>query len=149
MSKTTAFILGGLVGASLALLYAPRAGQETRTAVTETAQSKWNAAVESGKVPYACQTACETAAVKGQELIAKAGAFAREAAEGAKPVFDERSDDLREKIEAARQRIAAQITQNAENAVASEEIEVEVEVMPAGESQAAAEEKAAEEKAAE
>ena len=43
--------------------------------------------------------------------------------DNAKPVFEERNDDLRAQIEAARQRIAAQVAQNAEEAnTAAEEV---------------------------
>ena len=43
--------------------------------------------------------------------------------DNAKPVFEERNDDLRAKIEAARQRIAAQVAKNAEEAnTAAEEV---------------------------
>ena len=53
----------------------------------------------------------------------------QEAAGNIKPRFTEKNDDLREKIEAARQRIAAQVAKNAEVAqdAASDEIPVAVE----------------------
>ena len=44
----------------------------------------------------------------------------QEAAGSMKPVFTEKNDELREKIEAARQRIAAQVAKNAEASSAAE-----------------------------
>ena len=45
---------------------------------------------------------------KGQELYGAAASRVQEAAENIKPAFSEKNDELREKIEAARQRIASQ-----------------------------------------
>ena len=66
-------------------------------------------------------------ASKGQEIYGAAASRVQEAKSGVKPAPDG-TDDLREKIEAARARIAAQVAKNAEEsaAAASEEIPVEV-----------------------
>jgi len=138
MNKATVFLMGGLVGAVAGLLYAPRSGAETRVLVSERMNSMYTEAVESGYVPAAAQTVCTNASVVGQDLYDKASAYAKEAAESAAPVFADRSDELREKIEAARQRIAAQVIQNAE-AVSAPEEEIVVEAAQAAEEQVACE----------
>lgn len=157
-----AFVLGGVIGAAVALLYAPRAGVETRAMVADRANAAWGDARDFGaRAQVRGQEIYENASVRGQEFYANAsargqeiyenasargqelyetaqvrgqavreGAAARvqEAAETIKPVFTEKNDELREKIEAARQRIAAQVAKNAEQAPAEAPV---VEVEPA------------------
>ena len=158
-NKLGVFLAGGLAGAAIALLYAPRSGRESRALVSEKLNEAWGEAQElsaqgtsgvsqaaqnvAAKGQAAAQSAAakgqefygkavergqavaqgavergqavaQSAAAKGQEIYGKAAARVQDAAEGAKPVVDARSDELREKIEAARQRIAAQVVQNAE-----------------------------------
>lgn len=153
-----AFVLGGVIGAAVALLYAPRTGVETRAMVADRANAAWGNAQDFGaraqvrgqeiydNATVRGQEIYETAAARGQEIYANAavrgqavreGAAARvqEAAETIKPVFTEKNDELREKIEAARQRIAAQVAKNAGEApaVAPAPEVVEVEAAPAAE----------------
>lgn len=146
-----AFVLGGVIGAAVALLYAPRAGVETRAMVADRANAAWGDARDFGaRAQVRGQEIYENASVRGQEIYENAsargqelyetaqvrgqavreGAAARvqEAAETIKPVFTEKNDELREKIEAARQRIAAQVAKNAEQAPAEAPV---VEVEPA------------------
>lgn len=200
-NKFGAFLAGGLAGAALALLYAPRSGRETRSLVTERVGAAWGEAQEFGsqaaegaqqvyqevsakgqefahtatakgqefvqnattKGQEVAQDAAakgrevaqdamvkgreiaQDAATKGQEVYGAAAARVQSAAEQVKPAFSERNDDLRDKIEAARQRIAAQVMKNAEesrdaaaNTIdAQPEVVVEsVEDVPAAESSA-------------
>ena len=138
-NKVGTFLIGGLVGAAVALLYAPRSGYETRAMVTDKMNAAWGEAQELGAqasdkaqqvyqdatskgqevvhdVAAKGQQAVQDAQTKGRELYGAASARVQEAADNIKPVFSEKNDDLREKIEAARQRIAAQVAKNAEQA---------------------------------
>ena len=47
-NKFGAFLAGGLAGAAIALLYAPRAGRETRAMVTDKMNDAWGEAQELG-----------------------------------------------------------------------------------------------------
>lgn len=134
-----AFIVGGLIGAGIALLYAPRPGVETRAIVSDKVNETWGQAQDLGaqasanvqqfyqdatakgqevasNVATKSQEVYNTAVNKGQELYENASKSVQEAASNVKPVFAEKNDDLREKIEAARARIAMQVAKNAEAA---------------------------------
>ena len=87
---------------------------------------------------------------KGQEVAGQAAARVQEVASNLKPSFTQDNDELRNKIEAARQRIASQVAKNAEETgqVAEEVVEAVVEaVEPAAEAAAEAAEQAEEPKA--
>lgn len=142
-----AFIIGGIVGAAAALLFAPRSGAETRAAVADRANTVlgdaqgWSAQA-SANVQSAYQQATARGAevvggvaAKGQavvdEVVARGQgvvASAQEAAGNMKPVFSEKNDELRDKIEAARARIAAQVAKNAEESAATDAAPAEPEV---------------------
>ena len=62
--KIGAFLVGGLVGAAAALLYAPRSGQETRVLVSEKMNAAWGQAQEFGAQAQA----------RGQEVVQGANA---------------------------------------------------------------------------
>ena len=47
-NKVGTFLIGGLVGAAVALLYAPRSGYETRAMVTDKMNAAWGEAQELG-----------------------------------------------------------------------------------------------------
>lgn len=154
-NKFGVFLAGGLVGAAAALLCAPRTGREARGMVAEKVNAVWGEAQELGAQTASTaqqvvedvagadaaartQTFAQDAVVKGQnvvsavaskgqEIYGAAASRVQEAKNSVKPDPDG-TDDLREKIEAARARIAAQVAKNAEEsaAAASEEIPVEV-----------------------
>ena len=133
MSKVGPFILGGLVGAAIGVLYAPRTGDQTRALLAEKIGAVWGEAKDFGaSVKSDPQSAFQSAAAKGQEFAKAAtdsatkalGAVssrAKEAAGQVEPAFSGANDgdELRAKIEAARQRIAAQVMENAEQAAAA------------------------------
>lgn len=131
-----AFIVGGLIGAAVALLYAPRPGEETRAMVSDKLNDSWGQAQDfgvqasasvqqiyrdaatKGQEVYDTVTTrghevAQTVATKGQEIYESASTKVQEAASSVKPVFAEKNDELREKIEAARARIASQVAKNA------------------------------------
>ncbi len=71
-----AFLLGGIVGAVLGLLFAPRSGNDTREMLTDKAEEYWGGAgemVSTGmdKVTDMASTTKVTASEKGEELRAK------------------------------------------------------------------------------
>ncbi len=136
--KLGIFLAGGVIGAAAAFLCAPCTGKETRAVVAEKVNGAWGQAQEFGaqaqvKGQQAVQTAttkgqdiAQGVAAKGQEFYSAASSRVQEVAGNIKPAFTEKNDDLREKIEAARKRIAAQVAKNAEESqdVASDTIEV-------------------------
>ena len=119
MSKITPFVIGALLGAGIATLYAPKAGEQTRALIAEKANALWGEAKDfSAGVPGAAQDA-KSVREKGVDLVKDAPSKIQDftkGATGAAPAQD--SDELREKIEAARQRIAAQVKENAEQSKA-------------------------------
>lgn len=155
MKKLGAFILGGLVGGAIALLYAPRTGKESRELVCEKVNAVWGEAKDwTSSAPAGVHDAFQTAVSRGDSLLhdmsekgqkfaetarEKGQQFAENARErgaqfaeiarekgqqaysavtsrvtGAPASFDDANDELREKIEAARQRISDQVIRNAE-----------------------------------
>lgn len=135
MSKIGPFITGAAIGALAALLLAPKTGEQTRAFVAEKANAVAGEAKDFGAgFPGSAQDAFKAAQEKGQSFVADAQARVKEAA-GQPAEID--SDDLREKIEAARQRIAAQVMENAEASkaveVAAEAKEAAAEVVDAAE----------------
>ena len=116
MSKIGPFITGAAIGALAALLLAPQAGEKTRALVAEKANAVAGEAKDFGAgFPGSAQDAFKAATEKGQGFVADAQARMKEAT-GQPAEVD--SDDLREKIEAARKRIAAQVMENAEQSKA-------------------------------
>lgn len=181
-NKLGIFLAGGVIGAAVALLYAPRPGVETRAMVADRANEAWGQAqnlggqmaargqeayagavayghqaygqaaelgqtvytnvtakgqaagaraAEIGKQAYenasvGAKQAYETAAAGAKQAYAgaKTGAAAaaqrvQSTAENVRPIFAEKNDELRAKIDAARERIAAQVAKNAEAAHAA------------------------------
>lgn len=99
-------LLGAAVGAVLGILYAPRAGVDTRAMVSEKLDDYWG----QGQELYA----------RGVDKVAGTYETAQEKINDARativPRVDEKSDELRTKIDEARERIATQVSKNAEAA---------------------------------
>ena len=111
MGKISFFITGAAVGVAAALLLAPRSGEETRAFVTEKANAFAGEAKDFGAgMPGTAQGAYQTVRDKGASIASDAVSRVKG---GANPAPAD-SDELREKIEAARKRIAAQVMENAE-----------------------------------
>ena len=153
MSKVGPFILGGLVGAVIGVLYAPRTGDQTRALLSEKINAVWGEAKDFGAGAAADpQATFQNVATKGQEFAKGATASATQAFDSVRsrvkdatgqvePAFsgEAEGDELRAKIEAARQRIAAQVMQNAQEDSANAPLETEAaeEVVEAAEEAAA------------
>ena len=86
------FLLGGVVGAGIALLFAPRPGEETRALIAEKADEYWG---------------------KGQTWYDQGKSYVRESVAEVQPSINKKSDELRQKIDNARTLIAEQVAKNA------------------------------------
>ena len=161
-NKLGIFLAGGVAGAAVALLCAPRTGEEARTLVAEKVNAAWGQAQNIGadagsnaqhayqNVAARGQEVVSNVQARGQEVAGQAAARVQEVAAKVKPSFTQDNDELREKIEAARQRIANQVAKNAEESgeaaeepveVAAEAVEPEPEVAADAEPAPAAEER--------
>lgn len=90
-----AFLLGGMLGAILGLMFAPRSGEETREMLTEKANEYWGQAGEM----YATGVDKVSGAVDAGKVTA-----------------EEKSEQLRAKIDDARARLQEQVAKSAEAA---------------------------------
>ncbi len=126
MGKISSFITGAAIGVAAALLFAPKTGEQTRALVTEKANAVMGEAMDLGAgIPVSAQDAFKTVQGKGTEFVKTAAGKGQEfAASVQAPAAAQPDDELREKIEAARKRIAAQVAENAE---ASKSVEVAAE----------------------
>lgn len=118
MGRISSFVTGAALGAIAALLLAPQTGEQTRALVAEKANAVTDEAKDFGAgFPASAQDAIKSAQEKAASLT-KGGAAP------AAPAASVADDELREKIEAARQRIAAQVAANAEaSKAAAEEVQ--------------------------
>lgn len=132
-----ALIFGGAVGAALGVLYAPRDGKKTRAMLAKKTDALWGPkAQEQGTILGEVAKTTKTAVEAGQNIFNEAqkgrfGDFTRQAtdmgqkwfkgtsavvgdftSENVRPVFAEKNDELRRKIDKAREKIAAQVSQN-------------------------------------
>ena len=124
MGKFATFLIGGVVGIAAGLLLSPRSGAENRAMLNEVINEKSaNITIPPTVQEKADQFATAAATTstkaintvidKGQEVYRGASAKVQSVAPVANQVF-ESGDDLREKIDAARERIATQVAKNAE-----------------------------------
>jgi gas vesicle protein len=125
MGKISSFITGAAIGAVAALLLAPRTGQEARTLIVEKANAVASEAKDLGaSIPASAKEVVDSVRKDGaaalKDIPSKVQGVGGNgaAAEGAPKGSAADSDELREKIEAARQRIAAQVMENAEQSKA-------------------------------
>ncbi len=127
MGKFATLIIGGAVGAIAGLLLSPRSGAENRALIEDAVKEK------SGKVncPAAVQEkadqiaqAAASGSTKVINTVVDGADEARKAVSEktsnltspAVQAFDNNGDELRQKIAAARERIASQVAKNAEAA---------------------------------
>lgn len=130
MGRFTAFVIGAAAGAAASLLFTPRNGAENRALLSQ-------AVNENCKCPVSAQTqrkakqkanqlvdAAATTSTKVINTVIDNGSDAYKAAANrvqqitppSAAAFNNNSDELREKIDAARERIATQVAKNAEAA---------------------------------
>ena len=123
MGRISSFFTGAAIGALAALVFAPKTGEQTRAFVAEKANAVMGEVKDFGSgMPGVAQDVLKTASDKGADFVNSAVGKAKEVASPASASAPVASDDeLREKIEAARKRIAAQVAENAE---ASKAVEV-------------------------
>jgi gas vesicle protein len=82
-------LIGGAVGAGIALLYAPRAGRETRKLIRRSAEDTRDAiAAKGGQVRDALAETGESITEAGRDLYRKGTGIATSMAEGATSIFD-------------------------------------------------------------
>lgn len=121
MGRFATFIIGGVVGAVAGLLLAPAKGSDTRKQVVEAVQDNVPQANQlqmqlDGIIDNAAKastTVINTAIDKGTEVKRSVTARTQQVAPAAEQVADA-NDELRAKIDAARERIAMQVAKNAE-----------------------------------
>jgi gas vesicle protein len=94
-SVFAAFLLGGLIGAVLGLLLAPRSGKETRDLIAEKSGEYWG---EAGEFYVASKDKVTDAVAAGQQTAAEKG------------------EQLRSKIDEARGRLQDQVAKSASTA---------------------------------
>ena len=130
VKKLGVFLAGGAVGAAIAYFTCPRSGFENRNLAKDAVSAVLETA-GAGTTDVANQAtqAAQNVAAQGQEFVKQAAEkthefyatastkvqeFASGVGTGVATAAD--NDELRKKIEAARQRIAAQVVKNAEEA---------------------------------
>lgn len=132
-------ILGGAVGAALGILYAPRAGKKTRALLAKKTDAVINSsAFEENKIFGEVAKTTKNAVEAGQNFFTaaqntKIGEFTKGATEkstkffkdtanfvedfaqeNVKPMFSDKNEELRRKIDNARTKIATQVASNIE-----------------------------------
>ena len=126
MGRFTSLLIGGVVGAAAAFLFTPRNGAENRAVLADKlaasadkipaeVKERANSAVAS--LASGSTVAINTVVDNGSEALkvvkGKVQPIPAAVEQAAAPALSE-ADDLREKIDAARERIATQVAKNAE-----------------------------------
>ncbi len=127
MGKFATFIVGGAVGAVAGLLLSPRSGSENRALLGEVINEKGgnlscpvNVQEKASKLVEAAASGStkviNTVVDNGGEARKAVAQRAQKLTPESVKAFDANGDELRQKIEAARERIATQVAKNAEAA---------------------------------
>lgn len=121
MGKFTWFLVGGVLGAGAALALTPKTGEEARALVAEKVNALAGEAKDFGAgFPDSAVDMYNTAREQGAAILKgaqdKTTSLVGDVKGGVDTASDTDADELRAKIEAARQRIAAQVMENAEKA---------------------------------
>jgi len=94
------FILGGLLGTALALLFAPRSGEETRRQLTESAeQIADQARGRADEVFKKVKDTAEDLSVRGKTRFDESAARLREVVERGREAFEEKAREVRRHVE--------------------------------------------------
>ena len=142
-NKLGIFLAGGLIGAAAVYFTSPRSGFENRNLAKSAVNAVFDCKCEGDNctcdtfqaaaknVAQQAQDLAETVAEKGQEFYVTAVSKVTEFTSGSR-AEEAANDELRAKIEAARQRIASQVIKNAEESQQlTEQIEVPASAQPA------------------
>jgi len=92
-STFTAFLVGGLIGGAIALLYAPRSGQETREYILDEGQARADQVMQSLRT---AQARMEAMNQETRERLQQLQAIAQETIEEEKQIFDKRYGQVKE-----------------------------------------------------
>lgn len=121
MGRFSAFLIGGAIGAAASLLLSPRKGEENRALIKEKINESPIPEPAKEKASQFIQAATTTSskvftkvADSAQEAYQSVSSRSGKIIPASPELFAEKNDDLREKIDAARARIATQVAKNAE-----------------------------------
>lgn len=124
MGKFVPFVIGGIIGAAAGLLLSPRTGAENRAKLSEALNENVKIEVPANVQEKAGQFV-DAAASTSQKVIntvvdngsdAYKNVVSRVNQNPTVQAFSDNGDELRQKIDAARERIATQVAKNAEAA---------------------------------
>lgn len=90
------FILGGLLGTALALLFAPRTGEETRDRLTDSAEDLRDLARgRADEVMRKVRGTAEELTQRGRTKLDESASRLRDAVDRGREVFEEKARDMR------------------------------------------------------
>lgn len=119
MGRFVTFLLGGAIGAGIALLATPRTGAQNRALIADSLNENYPEAMKA--VTNTTNQVVDAAAATSTKVIntvwdkgAEVKKDLTNRAQQTAPMVVEKNDELRDKIDAARERIAAQVAKNAE-----------------------------------
>jgi gas vesicle protein len=92
-STFTGFLIGGLIGGAIALLYAPRSGRETREILLDEGQARADQVMESFRT---AQARMEAMNQETRERLQQLQVIAQETIEEEKQIFDKRYGQVKE-----------------------------------------------------
>ena len=124
MGKFFPFVIGGIIGAAAGMLLSPRTGAENRAKISEALNENVKIEVPANVQEKAGQFV-DAAASTSQKVIntvvdngsdAYKNVVSRVNQNPTVQAFSDNGDELRQKIDAARERIATQVAKNAEAA---------------------------------
>jgi gas vesicle protein len=92
-STFTAFLIGGLIGSAIALLYAPRSGRETREILLDEGQARADQVMQSLRTAQAHMEAMNQ---ETRERLQQLQVIAQETIEEEKQILDRRYGQVKE-----------------------------------------------------
>jgi gas vesicle protein len=94
-STFTGFLIGGLIGSAIALLYAPRPGRETREIILEEGQTRADQVMQSLR---SAQARMEAMNHETREVLKQLQVIAQETIDEEKEILDRRYGQVKEVI---------------------------------------------------
>ncbi len=92
-STFTAFLIGGLIGGAIALLYAPRSGEEMREILLDEGQARADQVMQS---LHSAQARMEAMNQETRERLQQLQVIAQETIDEEKQIFDKRYGQVKE-----------------------------------------------------